>query len=457
MRVQEPTAEHAEKEDEGFQLPSFNFNRATRPKPPVEEVTGLPMVIPKHKPAPVSTGWPWLSAALVFIVFCSLTLGFMAMRSASGGDNKLSQIMRVLFPGSDLELRAASHGDSLWVSWNKHNPVVASSTGAVLSVSDGPRHFERKLDASQVADGEVKYTPVSGDVTFQLRVNGVDQSVAMGSLRVLDATAPVNADTAKASLDVSPSGPPTPTPAPTTTSSVPPATQTVPAATQTVINTNNGKLTPRNGDGRSNNTPNLVPPPISAADLELANKAAKTEEKPPVVPQPQPPVAQTPQPQQPTAASLTPPPTAATPKPTSTVPQQHPAISSTAAAPGNTAINGWDNPPDNKPVPVQTPAPSSSNTVGDFVRPKVLLQVMPNTRNLTPGSITEVTRVEVEVRIDTSGHVKGAHLTNPSVKPQLGNAAIAAAKQWTFQPATLRGAPVDSDHTIVFEFRPEGQ
>ena len=70
--------------------------------------------------------------------------------------------------------------------------------------------------------------------------------------------------------------------------------------------------------------------------------------------------------------------------------------------------------------------------------------------------ITEVTRVEVEVRIDTTGHVKAAHLTNPNVKSALGSAALAAAKQWTFQPASLRGQHVDSDHTIVFEFRPEG-
>ena len=456
-RVQEPAASTAEppvkdKEDEGFQLPSFNFNRATRPKPPVAEVSGLPMVIPKHKPASASTGWPWLSAALVFIMFCSLTLGFMAMRSAGGGDSKLSQIMRVLFPGSDLELRAASHGDSLWVSWNRHNPVVASSTGAILSVSDGPRHFERKLDASQVADGEVKYTPVSGDVTFQLRVNGVDQSVAMGSLRVLDATAPVNGETAKAPLDVSASAP-APAPLPTTTSSVQPtapqaATTAIPASANTG---NNSKPAVRNGDGRATSKPSLVPPPISAADLELANKVAKTEEKPPVQQQQQLPV-QTAQQQSP--APVTPPPA---PKQTATTP--HPtAGNSNTPATGNTAINGWDNPPENKPVPVQqAAAPPGSNTTGDFVRPKVLLQVMPNTRNLTPGSIAEVTRVEVEVNIDKNGHVRGAHLTNPSVKPQLGNAAMAAAKQWTFQPATLRGLPVDSDHTIVFEFRPEGQ
>jgi TonB family protein len=65
--------------------------------------------------------------------------------------------------------------------------------------------------------------------------------------------------------------------------------------------------------------------------------------------------------------------------------------------------------------------------------------------------------VEVEVRIDVSGRVSAAHLETPNVKPQLASAAMAAARQWTFQPATLRGQRVETSHTIIFEFRPDGQ
>ena len=57
---------------------------------------------------------------------------------------KISQIMRVLFPGGEFELHAESRGDSLVVSWNRRNAAVSSSTGAVLSVSDGAKHFETK-------------------------------------------------------------------------------------------------------------------------------------------------------------------------------------------------------------------------------------------------------------------------------------------------------------------------
>jgi TonB family protein len=88
-----------------------------------------------------------------------------------------------------------------------------------------------------------------------------------------------------------------------------------------------------------------------------------------------------------------------------------------------------------------------------------LLQVMPNTRSLTPGLITQVTRVEVAVRIDNTGRVMAAHVLNDNgnTKGALTQAAVNAARQWTFQPATLQGEKVESEHTIVFEFRPENQ
>jgi hypothetical protein len=36
----------------------------------------------------------------------------------------------------------------------------------------------------------------------------------------------------------------------------------------------------------------------------------------------------------------------------------------------------------------------------------------------------------------------------------LNSLVVAAAKQWLFEPATLRGAAVPASHTIIFEFRP---
>jgi TonB family protein len=63
----------------------------------------------------------------------------------------------------------------------------------------------------------------------------------------------------------------------------------------------------------------------------------------------------------------------------------------------------------------------------------------------------------VEVKIDTNGRVSAAHVETANVKSQLVSSALAAARQWTFQPATLRGQRVESTQTIPFEFRPGGQ
>jgi TonB family protein len=170
----------------------------------------------------------------------------------------------------------------------------------------------------------------------------------------------------------------------------------------------------------------------------------------------------------PPARSATPPQSVAqeavTPAPqaASSTPKQVARPGNVAPVTSNTAINGWDpNPAENKPVaPQQTEprqaTPPDGKTV-DFLPPKVLLEVMPNIRNLSSNLVTEVTRVEVEVRIDTNGRVNAAHLATPNVKSQLASAALAAARQWTFQPATLRGQRVETTHTIAFEFRPGGQ
>jgi TonB family protein len=168
--------------------------------------------------------------------------------------------------------------------------------------------------------------------------------------------------------------------------------------------------------------------------------------------------------------------TAAAPKPNPAQPPVAPALQPVSAAPkpvsrpsnappvtSNTAINGWDpNLPDTKPAtppqaePQQT-TPPDGKTVTAFVPPKVLLQVMPNIRSIPSNLVSDVTRVEVEVKIDTNGRVSAAHVETPNVKSQLVSAALAAARQWTFQPATLRGQRVETTHTIAFEFRPGGQ
>ena len=40
------------------------------------------------------------------------------------------------------------------------------------------------------------------------------------------------------------------------------------------------------------------------------------------------------------------------------------------------------------------------------------------------------------------------------VKSALASLAVAAARNWKFKPAMLDGTPIESEHIIVFDFRP---
>jgi periplasmic protein TonB len=83
------------------------------------------------------------------------------------------------------------------------------------------------------------------------------------------------------------------------------------------------------------------------------------------------------------------------------------------------------------------------------------MQVMPNTRAIPNGTIQARTRVEVQVNVDQAGRVSSAHVASSGVNEQISAAALSAARRWTFDPASNNGQRVNSEHTIVFEFRPE--
>lgn len=84
---------------------------------------------------------------------------------------------------------------------------------------------------------------------------------------------------------------------------------------------------------------------------------------------------------------------------------------------------------------------------------------MPDLRSLTPGAIATASQLEIAVRVNKKGHVTEAYVVGDASKvaPHLARAALNAAKQWTFQPASIRGKIVPSDHTIIFEFRPSSR
>ena len=426
--------------DEEYSEPLARLEPSRAPAPyramryPEGELSGLPMVIqtPPKRPA----GVPWLSTSLVFIAFSAITFAVLAVKGSEGGNGKLAQIMRVIFPSGDLGLHVESQGDRLLLSWNRRNAAVASASDGDLQIFDGATHREVKLNGEQVADGSVLYKPLTQDVTFRLEIHAAGQAPATGSMRVLDAT---SASHEAPVLDVTPSSV---APASVTPASVTPP----PSATQARRPPPQQTVNPMPVPDTARAAKEKTPPPVTAPppNLPARTQSAKTE------------VAQHTE----SPAPSVQPPHSVSPRPDSPPQTQTASVPSAQPPNAGSTINGWDSsaPPAPRTVPTTTVA-SFETRAPVFVPPKPLSQVMPNTRTLAPGTISQVTRVEVAVRIDNTGHVLSAHVLNENgnTRSGLSAAALAAARQWTFQPATLQGEKVESEHTIVFEFRPENQ
>jgi hypothetical protein len=98
------------------------------------------------------------------------------------------------------------------------------------------------------------------------------------------------------------------------------------------------------------------------------------------------------------------------------------------------------------------PASPPGSAASAFVPPRPIQQMMPEMTVLR-----RFARISVKVGIDEAGRVISADVlvAGAPEDPLLAGIAVSAAKRWRFQPATLNGAPVASDYTIVFAFHPQ--
>lgn len=128
----------------------------------------------------------------------------------------------------------------------------------------------------------------------------------------------------------------------------------------------------------------------------------------------------------------TPPPAAFQPKP----PPAEPAPS-TAAPTASTSA----------PATASRPVPPER-----YVPPRPLKTVAPDLSTFAGSQLAGINEIEIEVDVNTSGHVTGARAVNKGqhVSWLVTAAVIEAAKKWTFQPATIGGRSVPAKHTIVF-------
>jgi len=115
--------------------------------------------------------------------------------------------------------------------------------------------------------------------------------------------------------------------------------------------------------------------------------------------------------------------------------------------------------PPASPSPVPPPVPRQDlpkDSLKSFRGPVAIHRVQPPPSTELRRQLTETVVVRVRIRIDEAGNVVQA-VADPQrsqVATALMQSAIAAAKQWTFQPAIRNGIPTACGYSIAFRFVP---
>ncbi len=341
------------------------------------------------------------------------------------------------------------------LSWNRSAPELVNAKSAKLSITDGPLYREVNIDNAQLRSGKLTYFPSSGDVQFRLEIY-LDNTRSLAEwVRVL--TPGVNASRVDSRI--------------TTNSSLPTqlplqrANQAPLARTPSV----------EEPDHRASKTPVLkvaspvpfrTPPALSSFRERTAppDIPLEIEKNPasrllslllaPALPVPVQLTAKIPD----HGTNYSPPRTEIHQNANVVQSGSEPAAPmdrKTAEAAQALRAGSLHTPPLKStitPASRSTPDPSATSI---YIPPRPIHKILPNTKFSGLAINYDDLEIQVQVSIDRSGHVTEAHwLQNgKKISSLLTGAAVAAAKQWIFEPAILRGTAVSADHTIVFEFR----
>jgi protein TonB len=321
-----------------------------------------------------------------------------------------------------LALRAERNAGQLVLTWNREASQVKTAQRASLLIQDGDRKDDVELDLGILRSGSLGYTPVSNDVSFRLAVTDKQGKTISESFRVI----------AGRPSPAAPLGQPAPSKPESTSTDAKPRTERAapppvqaPQAASPPTDTQAAAPTPGGG---------AEPPPAATGEAKPPAPApAKGESLAARLSAP------TNLPEPPRIESQ---PGASAARPIETPVAAPPATQPAKPGPQQTAQPDGQQPATPVPGPaVSTPAPAEPLRVGGNVQQaKLLRQVTPAYPVLArQARISGV--VQVEATVGRDGKVlKAAALNGP---PLLRQAAVDAVRQWTYQPTTLNGQPVE--------------
>ena len=323
---------------------------------------------------------------------------------------------------TELQLQPVRTGSQWELRWDKNAPAVRAAERAQLTVSDGSRVTELELDTSEIQHGYVLYSPETSDVTFRMDMHDRDGRSLTESVRALasvpaDQTIVEEASTHRPSSRLAQN----------------PRREQPAANVISATDLASGRAIAENGPGSHSSSL------TDANDKHHSDNPASTK----------------PSSQQSLAEQLPPRGRALAGG----------ALGQTRAVPIGAA--GSNVPPVNDSRPgalahsVPRPSAAENGTVAEayappeYVPPQPLQKAAPVFRNIGVMS-SAATDVGVVVHVDQDGRVATARLgpTSGSINSPLTDAALEAARQWTFEAARSHGNRVASDYTIVFRFVP---
>lgn len=368
----------------------------------------------------------WVAAALVFTI--AATSMFLGMLRAKSSIVSASTRRAVLSSNSAREMSMkveAQRDERLLVTWDRHSSIIESAKYAILFIDDGPRHREIDFAPGEMAGGSILYRPASKEVSFRLEALQPDDSVVTERVRVLDGS--INRmSNSRANLPEMP------------------VAEHLPATTDSA----NPTLRPRDqrsADSRNGVDDQTVPAITLQSPIQVPKLVAS------IAPPP--------------ALSITTAPTASSLE-FHSLPSAPPLPAVAAVTSSNLPLNGTEA----KAAPdvagkeafphAQLRSQLRDIKSGPVYNPPLpVKQALPEAKLPGRWDTYGIKQVEVDVKIDATGHVSAARIskTRANIPQLLAASVLNAAKQWTFQPAQMHGKAVASEHTIVFEFRPAGQ